>query len=153
MIERVVLTAVLLSVGFVIYRLYHARLKARAQHQIAQVSDVLMIDNTLPIIMYFTTPDCMVCRYQQQPALDRLKADLGPCVEIVRVDATEDSELAQRWGVMTVPMTFVLRSTGETNAVNYGFADEHKLRAQLEATSIDSRRAEPGIVKSPVASQ
>jgi thiol:disulfide interchange protein len=52
-------------------------------------------------------------------------------VNTVKVDSTENPDGAKRWGVISVPTTFVLDRNGKPNKVNNGFVDENKLLAQL----------------------
>lgn len=79
-----------------------------------------------PHVLYFTTPTCAVCRTHQEPALRRLEG-----IEVRKVDAIENPELAKRYHVYTVPTTVVLGSDGVPVAVNYGYAPAEKLRRQL----------------------
>ena len=85
----------------------------------------------VPAVVYFTSPECAPCRFQQAPALDRLRADLGEGIHVIEINALEDSDAATRWGVMSVPTTFVLDPQGQPRAVNYGVAGVDKLRAQV----------------------
>jgi thioredoxin-like negative regulator of GroEL len=108
------------------------------RRNLAQVAQTAPLDPILqdtqrgiPTIVYFTTPGCVPCKTQQQPALARLKANSDQPIQIIQIDAAEQPEVAQRWGVMTAPTTFVLDAQGKPRAVNYGVADEHKLRQQL----------------------
>jgi hypothetical protein len=71
---------------------------------------------------------------QQQPALSRLQQELGTGIQIVKIDATEDSKAADRWGVFSAPTTFVLDGQKRVQNVNYGVADSFTLKRQLEAT-------------------
>ncbi len=86
----------------------------------------------VPAIVYFTSPNCAPCQFQQKPALARLQADLGEGLQVIEVDALAQSDAAMRWGVLSVPTTFVLDRTGRPRDVNYGVAGAEKLKAQLQ---------------------
>lgn len=84
-----------------------------------------------PVILYFTTPTCVPCRTVQRPALGEIKQMLGEKLEVVEIDATKQPDLAQRWGVLSVPTTFVIDSRGQARHVNHGVARTDKLLKQL----------------------
>lgn len=135
MIERFLIAAALLAIGVVAY-LWQTRTQLRRiaeQHN----HDPLLSDFSpgTPAIVYFTTPGCVPCKTQQQPALQRLRESLGNRVQIFQFDATEVPDAADRWGVMSAPTTFVLNADGEPKAVNHGVADERKLTQQLESVA------------------
>jgi thiol-disulfide isomerase/thioredoxin len=90
------------------------------------------IDLKVPTVVYFTTPMCAICRTTQQPAFERLQAKVDN-VNIIKVDAMQKPDSSQRWGVLSVPTTFVLDRNGNPIKVNNGFVDEHKLSAQLQS--------------------
>jgi thioredoxin-like negative regulator of GroEL len=54
-------------------------------------------------------------------------------VEVVLIDALEQPELAEQYGILTVPSTVVLAANGHATAVNYGFAPASELLEQIEA--------------------
>ncbi len=85
----------------------------------------------VPAILYFTTPTCVPCKTRQRPALRALQADLGDGVQVIEVDAFEQPEAATRWGVLSVPTTFILDRQGRPRQVNHGVADVDKLKRQL----------------------
>ena len=87
----------------------------------------------VPGILYFTTPDCQVCLTTQKPALRRLEAELGEGVQVVEVDATQQPDLADYWGVLSVPTTFIIDAKGQPQHINHGLTNKDKLRRQLEA--------------------
>jgi thiol-disulfide isomerase/thioredoxin len=135
MIERAIAAIALLAIGAFIYRLMIWR-------QIKQTTALASTDPLLsglkagvPTILYFTTPTCIPCKTQQTPALEKLQSKLGEGVQIVRIDATEQPEAAQRWCVFSAPTTFVLDGQGKTLAVNHGVAEADKLLTQLGATA------------------
>lgn len=93
-----------------------------------------------PGILYFTSPDCAPCRVVQRPALERLRADLGDRVQIVEIDASAQTGVADHWGVLSVPTTFVLDAGGAPRHVNHGVARAEKLRQQLQSTLVSGPR-------------
>lgn len=80
-----------------------------------------------PYVIYFTSEDCTVCRTHQEPALARF-----PGLDVRRVDAVAERELADRFHVYTVPTTVVVDPEGTARHVNYGYTTAAKLRTQLE---------------------
>jgi thioredoxin 1 len=116
-------------VGYIAFRVYrHVNLRN------VSVTDPLLHGLNLhtPTIVYFTTPMCIPCKTRQQPALNKLYTQLNGHLQIVKVDASEQPEVAQRWGVQTAPTTFVIDAQGNAVAVNYGVADETMLKKQLK---------------------
>jgi thioredoxin 1 len=102
-----------------------------------------------PGVLYFTTPQCQPCLTQQRPALARLQHQLGDQVQLIQVDATQRPDLADYWGVLSVPTTFIIDSQGYPRGVNHGVASTKKLLCQLEAAQggpfvlISPQRSEP----------
>ena len=131
MIERLAAALVLLAVGVIAYRLMIGRQIKRTSALVS--SDPLLngLKPGVPTILYFTTPTCIPCKTVQTPALNRLQAELGEAIQIVKVDATENPDAAQRWGVLSAPTTFVIDGQGATKAINHGVAEADKLRAQI----------------------
>src|SRR3954454_22356288 len=110
MIERSEIAIALVIIGFVAYQLlrrYHIRKTAATSSQDPVLSDLIP---GVPAIVYFTTPGCIPCVTQQQPALLRLQTQLGDGIQVLQIDASEHSEVADRWGVFSAPTTFILDS-------------------------------------------
>ncbi len=84
-----------------------------------------------PAILYFTTPDCAPCRTIQRPALEELHSQFGDRLQIIQIDASERMDLANQWGVLSVPTTFVIDARGQPRHVNNGVASAAQLRRQL----------------------
>jgi thiol-disulfide isomerase/thioredoxin len=85
-----------------------------------------------PVLVYFTTPDCVPCKTVQRPAIEQVSNMLGEKLEVVEINAYDQPELAQTWGVMSVPTTFVLDPRGEARYVNNGVARAEKLLEQIQ---------------------
>lgn len=131
MIERIAIVITLAVIGVIVYQIW-------VRYQLRNVATMTTTDPILtsvrpgmPTIVYFTTPSCIPCRTQQQPALEQLRLDLNDHIQIFKVDATEDPAAAERWGVMTAPTTFILDENLQPRHVNYGVADTRKLKEQL----------------------
>jgi thioredoxin 1 len=95
----------------------------------------------VPAILYFTTPTCVPCRTVQRPALARLVERLGESVQVVEIDASAQPELANYWGVLSVPTTFIIDSRGRPRRINHGIANVEKLQGQIE--EVERRRSIP----------
>jgi thioredoxin 1 len=94
----------------------------------------------IPAILYFTTPTCAPCKTVQRPALARLGERLGDHLQIIEVDASVRPDLADYWGVLTVPTTFIIDSKGRPRCVNHGVASAEKLLKQIETVEGSSQR-------------
>ncbi len=140
MLDRALIALVLLAVGFVAYHLFTRYHIARAAA--GAIGDPILRDLRpgVPAIVYFTTPTCAPCRTQQQPALARLQTELGENIQIIKIDATEDTDAADRWGVFSAPTTFVLDSQQQVREVNHGVADERKLKKQVETAEMQAAK-------------
>ena len=124
------LAIVIIGLGTFVYWFINQRLLVRASHNIFTLFKKLP---NKPVLVYFTTPDCLPCKTVQRPAIDRVSNLLGENLEIVEIDATQRPDLAKVWCVMSVPTTFVLDAHGEARYVNNGVARAEKLLEQIEA--------------------
>lgn len=84
-------------------------------------------------VLAFSSADCTQCHTLQQPALRRLQALRGNEIDVVEIDAPGSPDLTRRYRILTVPSTVVLNAAGEAHAINYGFANLHKLQQQIDA--------------------
>lgn len=125
---RAVWTVAIVAGGIVFYRLANRALLARLRGRRLGLE---AIRPGVPAILYFTTPSCAPCKTIQRPALARLQARLGDCLQVIEVDASVRTDLADYWGVLSVPTTFVIDSRGRPRCVNHGVASAGKLLRQI----------------------
>lgn len=133
MLERflilVFLAALIAGCWLMLYIWQRRRLRALAEVQ--PLVGVVPIGR--PAIVAFTLPSCNECRARQAPALERLRTQLGAAAFVTTLSAEEYPELVTQIGVLTVPATLVLDVLGSIRFLNQGFADESRLRQQLES--------------------
>ncbi len=134
MIERALLTFALLAMSMLAYTHLSRRQLQRAG-QIVDVDPLLRdLRPGVPAIVYFTTPTCGICHLQLRPMLRRLHTELGEAaLNLIEVDAAQHPDTAQRWGVFSVPTTFILDRNGQPLAVYNGAVELYTLRQLLEA--------------------
>jgi len=123
------LAIVIIGLGAFAYWLINQHLLVRASNNVFTLFKKLP---NKPVLVYFTTPDCVPCKTVQRPAIDRVSNLLGEKLEVVEIDAIEQPDLAKAWGVMSVPTTFVLDAHGEARYVNNGVARAEKLLEQIQ---------------------
>jgi thiol-disulfide isomerase/thioredoxin len=134
MLERLVVAAALLALFFLAVALgrgWYARRNARIEARLRAAGLADAPDSVTPRIVYFTTKTCVVCKAQQEPALAALQRHAAD-VRVERHDAIEERELADEYGVLSVPTTAVYDRDGRLVTVNRGFTPAAVLLAQIE---------------------
>ena len=129
LMSRALLAVALTLGGLAVWVAYNRFILNRAG---ARVRIVPGYRSGRPAILYFTTPTCAPCRTVQRPALKALQQRLGDGLQVVEVDASQRTDLADAWGVLSVPTTFVIDAGGRPRHVNHGVATTDKLFAQIK---------------------
>lgn len=132
MIARIGIAVALVAAGFLAYGLGNRLWLATRARQTLGLG-AFGYQAGMPAILYFTSPGCVPCITIQRPALTRLLAAFGGRLQVLEVDATLHPRLADAWGVLTVPTTFIIDSQGRPRGVNHGAARADRLAAQLAA--------------------
>jgi thiol-disulfide isomerase/thioredoxin len=129
-IVRAGLAVLLAAALFGVYRAMTAAVLSHAAKKAGRLSE---FTPGIPGILYFTTPDCLTCKAAQKPALRALAERLSGSVQVIEIDAADNTAMARQWSVLSVPTTFVLDRDGKPRQVNHGFASTDKLLGQLTA--------------------
>jgi len=139
MVERALILLVLVVAALAAWRLIQWR--AARRRDVTGLSR-LGYRRGRPAVLYFTAPGCVPCEAIQKPALDRLDESFRGNLQILEVDATADPGLADRWGVLAVPTTFLIDAAGQPRRVNHGPTHAAALLAQLREIGAGDPRIE-----------
>jgi thiol-disulfide isomerase/thioredoxin len=124
---RTLWAAAIIAAGLSLYWLVNRIILARASKNAPRLG---LGRRDSPVLLYFTTPNCMPCKTIQRPAIRQVKDSLGDELQIIEVDASAQPELASQWGVMSVPTTFLIDAKGQPHHVNHGVTSAEKLLKQ-----------------------
>ncbi|HLF00856.1 MAG TPA: thioredoxin family protein [Anaerolineales bacterium] len=133
---RLLTALALVGLGLLAYAAYGQFTVRRAQNKRLGLESARP---GVPAILYFTTPSCVPCRTAQGPAIERLTAALGDALQVIKIDAQEQPDVADHWGVLSVPTTFVIDRSGKPRFFNAGVAQVDKLEKQLLQAGLQPR--------------
>jgi thiol-disulfide isomerase/thioredoxin len=129
LVFRLLLSLAVVATGYLSYRLINFLVLIRASSNSAAS---MKFSPGKPVLLYFTTPTCVPCKTIQRPAIRRVQEIVGSRLEVVEIDASLQPQLASRWGVLSVPTTFLIDASGKPRHVNHGLASADKLLSQLK---------------------
>jgi thioredoxin 1 len=92
-----------------------------------------------PAILYFTSPGCMPCKTVQRPAIQKLMERMEEDLQVVEIDATIQTSLADYWGVLSLPTTFIIDTRGRPRKVNHGVVNADHLYNQIR--EVETKRS------------
>ena len=148
MIDRLLIAAGLISLGFLAARFGPRLLLARRARRKLGLPGYRL---GTPAILYFTSPGCAPCESLQSPALERLRQVYRARMQVLEIDATRQPRLADAWGVLSVPTTFLIDAEGRPRSVNHGVARFERLNAQLTELGYPPPAAEAAQLESASA--
>lgn len=140
MLDRLILAVGLSLLGLLAYWLYT---QFQLRRQDGRSLGIPGYQAGQATILYFTTPNCAPCRTIQKPALEEIERSFGKQVNILQFDATQQMTLADSWGVLSVPTTFIIDHQGRPRGVNHGPARASKLTTQLSKIGVEPVTDQP----------
>jgi thiol-disulfide isomerase/thioredoxin len=146
LLERLFVALVVIALGYFAYRLYGWLVMRRMAR-----AELGLEGYTLgkPAIVYFTDPGCAPCHTIQDPALEQVASQYGERLQIIKVQALERPDLANSWGVLSLPTTFIIDAKGHPRGINHGATRAPRLIDQLKAIGVASPlQSEPSTIES-----
>lgn len=106
-------------------------MEARKPQDILEADfQVKVLESPVPVLVDFWAPWCGPCR-MVAPVLEQLAVEYGERLRIVKVNVDESPQLAQRWGVSSIP-TLVAFSGGQQADRVVGALPKAALTQRLE---------------------
>lgn len=132
MLERGLLALAIVVVLVAGYSLATRWQLGRISRQKNSNSVLAALQPGIPAVIYFWSETCVPCKTVQKPALERLQAELGPDgVQVVAINALDQPTLADEWGVLGLPTTFIVDRSGQPRRVNHGVVRAEYLHEQI----------------------
>ncbi|MFC2031023.1 thioredoxin family protein [Chloroflexota bacterium] len=133
MLERLAaFLGVILLLALVLGVLQILKARGRVRLQGSNAGASVVEGENSPVLLVFTAPYCSICRRKQRPAVEEVTLDFGKALAVREIDVTVQPELADQFGVATVPSSFVIDVDGKVQATNHGLASAERLRRQLQ---------------------
>jgi thioredoxin 1 len=92
--------------------------------------DAEVLQSPLPVLVDFWAPWCMPCRIVG-PVVERIAERFAGKLKVVKVNVSENEELATRWGIHSIPSLFVFKN-GEVVAQLIGAQPEAVIAQAVE---------------------
>jgi thioredoxin 1 len=123
MIERLLITTVLIMLGTTAYATFKRR-------HVRVLGDLETAVSQTPTILYFASDSCAACPSQAR-YLEQLLSQWQEDLVVQKIDTEEEPETAVKYGVFTLPTTILLDQQGDVREINYGLTHTQKLTQQV----------------------
>jgi len=123
MIERLLITTILIMLGTTAYATFKRR-------HVRVLGDLETAVSKIPTILYFASDSCAACPSQAR-YLEQLLAQWQEELVIQKIDTEVEPETAVKYGVFTLPTTILIDQQGDVREINYGLTHTHKLTQQV----------------------
>jgi thiol-disulfide isomerase/thioredoxin len=134
MLVRLGIAIVLIAVSFGAYFVVTRWQTSSVAHKPAGAAVLSRLQTGIPAVVYFWSESCAPCKAVQSPAIKQLHAKLGSeAIQVIEINALENPEIADAWGVLSLPTTFIINAAGQPRHVNHGVARAEQLERQLLA--------------------
>src|SRR5512136_885003 len=124
--ERILMAIAIIGAGVLVYRL-----ALQVQRRRAARGSLARAATGRAAVLAFTRPTFAPCKLQQLPIIDRILLDWRDRIEVEILVVTAKPEVAEQYGVWSLPTTIVLDAQRKVIAINQGVAHEHRLREQI----------------------
>jgi len=89
-----------------------------------------VLNSDQPVLVDFWAEWCGPCR-MVAPVVEEVSNELGDKLKVVKVNVDEEGELAQKYGVMSIPTLMVFKG-GEAVETTVGFQPKKDLLSRVE---------------------
>jgi len=137
MLDRTLITIAVVGILYLLFKLIRVR-----QLRAAQRTAAAMTRPDRSQILYFSSAVCTQCLGQEKILKQIFEdAEFMPSLKEVtlkKYTIESDAELAQQWGIKTVPTTILLSNGGEVKQINNGLVSTTTLLSQLHELSTNN---------------